>query len=245
MKSKVDITITATVRPKLLDTTLTSFYNNLFCEDPDRYRIIINVDPVGEVGSTQQDMVDVCHKYFKEVIYNFPEKPSFSKAVIWCWTQTEAQFIYHLEDDWALNRPVKMKTMIQILKENPNLACLRFSKYNVPEGNHIVLFESAYTLKKGYYLAADSSSQFGLNPCLIKSEYVKTAVKLMTENINPEKQFRANNGRMRPFVKMWQYGIYSEPGQPALVTDIGRNWRKIHNFKKPKNSAFLVWEKPS
>jgi len=244
MKSKVDITITATVRPKLLDTTLTSFYNNLFCEDPDRYRVIINVDPVGE-DCNPKEMVDVCLKYFKDVIYNIPEKPSFAKAVIWTWKQVTAPFCFHLEDDWSLNRPVKMKTMIHILTENPRIACLRFSKYRVPNDKHIVLFNSAYTYKDGYYLAASNKDQFGLNPCLINSEFIKVAVKLMTNDINPEKQFRMNNGRMRPFISMWEYGLFSEPGRPTLVTDIGRDWRSIHNFKKPKNSSFLVWEKPN
>ena len=44
----IDITITSSLRPELLDKTLNSFKTNLFNDDK-KYRIIINIDPAGDI----------------------------------------------------------------------------------------------------------------------------------------------------------------------------------------------------
>ena len=48
---KIDITTSATIRPGLLHTTLSSFRDNLLNTNHD-YRLIINVDPAGEKDKT-------------------------------------------------------------------------------------------------------------------------------------------------------------------------------------------------
>ena len=133
--------------------------------------------------------------------------------------------------------------MIDILDRNRHLACLRMCKYDIPSKSIVNLFNSPYVYKNGFFEAEDRKRQFGLNPCLIRGDFVKGAVPLMVENINPEKQFRYENKRMRDFIMKWTYAIYGKPGDKALVTDNGIEWKEINRFKKPDINTFIVWEK--
>jgi len=239
----IDITMTAVIRPAVLESTLKSFCTNLLT-DRKIYRLIINIDPVGEKGRTKEDMLNVCNSFFDNVVYNYPDEPSFPKAAIWTWKQVKAPYFFHLEDDWLMNRPVEMKTLTKILHKNPHLACVRLYKHNIPNKKNPRLFNSPYTFneKANYFQANDSKKQFGLNPVLIRKEYIDEALPLLVEHKNPEKQFRYNNTKMRDFVMRWKYAIYGQPGDKALVSDNGYSWRNQMNFSKPTNgSQFLTW----
>ena len=234
--------MTATLRPGLVSQTLESFCSNIF-RDRDNYRLIINIDPVGErVKSTR--VIEVCNQYFKNVVYNVPASPSFSAAVIWCWSKTESDFVFHLEDDWLSVCKIDINDMVRILKSNDNLACLRLSKYDIPKPTTVKLFAAHYTYTGDNHFITNSNNQFGLNPVLIKKEFIKQALPIMSLHSNPEKQFRpSKNGKMNNLINNWRFGLYGVPGGKATVLDNGRIWREKNNFKKPDANSFLVWEK--
>ena len=62
----IDITMTAVRRPKVIDKTLKSFTKHIFKNQKD-YRLIINIDPVGE-GHSNNKVIDVCEKYFENLV---------------------------------------------------------------------------------------------------------------------------------------------------------------------------------
>lgn len=245
MKTKIDITMTATLRPSLIQKTLKSYWKNLFSEFKDDfdYSFIINIDPVGE-NIKPKEIIKFSNTIFENVIYNIPDKPSFPKAVKWTWNQCNGDFVFHLEDDWLLDRYVNLRKLVNILNKYDDLACLRFCKYNIPKKETTSFFKSKYFYNPdGFYIAEDSKSQFGLNPCLIKIDFVREARNYMIDDINPEKQFRYSNSLMRKLIMKWKYGIFGNPGDKILAIDNGVNWKFDNKFKKPDEKTFLVWEK--
>jgi hypothetical protein len=117
------------------------------------------------------------------------------------------------------------------------------SKYNVLNSNRIRLWGALYSHTGDNYYVTESNNQFGLNPVLIKKEFVKAAIPLISGGANPEKQFRpSKNGKMNNLINNWKYAIYAVPGSKATVVDIGPTWKEAHKFKK-SNGTFLVWEK--
>ena len=58
--SKIDITMTATIRPGIVSQTLESYCSKIF-KERDRYRLIINVDPVGEQVKAKE-VLKVCNE---------------------------------------------------------------------------------------------------------------------------------------------------------------------------------------
>jgi len=245
----IDIAITATIRPKLLDHTLKSFYDNCFTDycykiKNNNLHIVINVDPVGDTKIFKQyHMIDICRKYTANITYNTPRKPNFAKAVKWVWSNCTSDYVFHLEDDWQLNRYVDLKKLINYLKYD-TVSAIKLYKKTYPYEEPYRMFDVEY----GYngddlFIASDSGTQFGLNPTLIKKSYIDEALPLMVDDLNPEKQFRRKNPKMKDFVLSHKYGIYGMPGDSELVTDIGTIWREKRKIIKPKGSTFITWEK--
>lgn len=241
MKEKIDITMPTTLRPVILDRTLKSFTEKVFTEK-DRYRLIFNIDPVGEKGCKSENVIEVASKYFDNILYNIAEEPSFPKAFKWCWNHAETNFIFHMNEDWELLRAINIDHMIRLLKENQNLACLRLLKMNVPP--NLYFFRSKYINKSHYLQAENRDASFGTNPELIREEFYKEARKYLLDNANPEKQFRPWQKEMFENVtKHWDYAVYAKVGDKMLINDIGKNWMVKNRFQKEGGPQFTKWRK--
>jgi len=241
--SKIDITMTAVIRPTILGETLKKIVDNVV-DDIDRFRLIINVDPIGEKIKPAK-VIKTAQKYFPNIIYNVPKTPSFPKAVKWIWSQTTAPFVLHWEDDVDILRKINVKDMIKILNKYPKLSSLRLYKHATPKAKNIKTFACYWRYNEdGFYKASDWKKQFGLNPILIKQAFVSEAVTKLRDDINPEKQFRFSQKYMKPLISKWSYGLYTKPGQPPLVNGKkGQRWKNKMKFQKPKGKTFLNWER--
>lgn len=243
--AKIDITMTATLRPKIVIQTLKSISENIIT-DQYEFRLIINIDPIGEAGIQPKTILKIAKTYIKKenIIFNFAKKPSFPKAVIWVWKNSSAPYIFHIEDDWSINRKVDVSKMIEILDKHKELSSLRLYKYKAPNKKVFSTFLCKWRYNdEGFYIADKWQKQFGLNPILIKRQFIDEALPNMREDVNPEKQFRDTQPYMVPVIKKWKYAIFSKPNQKTIMTDIGLDWRKRNKFTKPKKKSFLVWEK--
>jgi len=241
--SKIDITMTATLRPGIINETLESYCSKIF-KERDRYRLIVNIDPVGE-GVKAKEVIKVCKNYFNDVIFNIPDKPSFPNAVIWVWSQIDpkSKFVFHLEDDWLLGRDIDINDMIKILDSHPTFAYLRLLKYRIPNSGRIHIFKTTYRYNnEGFFISSNRDNQFGLNPCLIKADFIRQALPNMVTTLNPEKQFRASNKYMKDLLMKWEYPVYGQPGWGITAIDNGWKWRRKLGINKPDNTQFLVWD---
>ncbi|GAH04753.1 unnamed protein product, partial [marine sediment metagenome] len=124
----LEVTITATRRPELLRQTLESFDKNLLCKIHKK-RAIINVDPVGEDIDSRR-VVDVCHEFFEEVIWNCPKQAHFPSAFTWVWESVTADWVFNLEDDWELLREVDIEILVRLMVQNSSLAMLRLPQFH-------------------------------------------------------------------------------------------------------------------
>lgn len=220
---KIDITTSATIRPSLLNETLSSFRSNLLSEDHE-YRFIINIDPIGELASAD-DVLDVARSHFKEVIYRKPKVPCFADAVIWCWKQTSSDLIFHLEDDWVLLKPINLSTMLKTIGDFPKYDSFRLSKRRVP----------------GSHKRVAPYEHLSLNPVFIRQSFVREAVKHMLPTKNPEKQLRVIDPECGKFIKTTSHGVYVEQGANVIVKDIGRKWMERTGIYS-KATGFLEWK---
>jgi len=243
----INIAITATVRPKLLLQTLNSFYEKCFLDfikwkKCDDLKIIVNIDPVGDLDNyTPRDVYYICQRFSKNIIYNIPDTPNFAKAVKWCWSQCDCDYIFHLEDDWYLNRKLRLQKMMRYIDKD--VSAVRLYKRKYPSEKPYEMFDCEYDFDgRSLFIAKDSSTQFGLNPVLISKKFIKQALPLMVDDINPEKQFRIRNRKMKDLILKHKFGIYGRPGDKAYVKDIGTEWRQKRSIEKPKGESFLTWK---
>lgn len=243
-KDRIDITMTAVLRPKILSETLIKIRDHVCKGDEDRYRLIINIDPIGADVNPKR-VVKVAEKNFNNVVYNIAEKPWFPSAVKWVWSQVEAPYVFHWEDDVNILYDIDVDDMISILKKYKELSTLRLYKAATPKKKRFQTFACSWLYhEEGFYMANDWKKQFGLNPILIKSEFVHEAVTRMVHDTNPEKQFRYSQAYMRPLIKKWKYGLYSSPGFPRMIDGRkGQKWKNKMKLDKPVGKTFTKWEK--
>jgi len=242
MADKIDITMTAVIRPAIFEETLVHIKDRV-CRGREGFRLILNVDPVGE-NIKPMKVVKTAKRYFDDVVYRIGDEPSFPKAVKWVWSQSSAPYVFHWEDDVNILRKIDVDVMISILKKYEKLSSLRLYKAKIPNSKSFHTFNCRWTYKKdGFYIADDWKKQFGLNPILIKREFIEEAVTRMVDNVNPEKQFRFSQKYMRPLIQKWKYGIFGKPGDARLIDGRkGKNWKNKLGLQKPKGRTFLKWE---
>ena len=225
----IDITTSATIRPGLLNATLSSFRDNLL-NDNHTYRLIINVDPVGEEDKTADDVIEVAKSHFDNVVSRAPKTSCFAGAVIWCWSQVESDLVFHLEDDWVMIRPIDLDKMLRTIAEFTNFDSFRLAKQN-QKGS-------------GKEIRVKPYDRLSLNPVFIRKKFIQKAVRHMSPDKNPEKQLRAVDPECGKFIKKTSHGVYVEQGSGIMVRDIGREWMDNHGvYVKP--TGFLQWKRKS
>jgi hypothetical protein len=239
----IDITMTATLRPEIFRSTVDDIFKYIIGRHNNKYyRLILNIDCVGE-NIKPKEIVKIAERSFINIKYNISKTPSFPKAVKWVWSQATSNYIFHIEDDWKFLRKINVDNMIRILKNHNDLSSLRLYKYNTPNQKIIKTFMCKWDYQEdGFYLARDWKKQFGLNPILIKKEFIDEALPKMVDHINPEKQFRYSQEFMRDIIKKWKYGLYCSPNQTKSIEDSGRSWANRNKISKPKKGPFITWE---
>lgn len=234
----INITTTATIRPEILDRTYKSFCDNLFNKEC-RYKLIINIDPIGDKRYSQNDVLNIAKKYFDNIVFNFPSAPSFAKAVKWCWSNVDADYVFHLEDDWVCNEKISIISLINIINKYDVLAMIRLYKGMFAHRMKPISPIGIKEEHKGIiqYLPKRCS----LNPGLFLGRYAKEASVLMVDHLNPESQLCGNCSGIKnieEFVDKWGYSVYGYGRR--VVSDIGIRWRKEKNIRRKPD--FTEWE---
>ena len=126
---KIDVCMIGVVRPSMIEETLDSLIDNMLNENHE-YRMIVNIDPVGERGKTQDDVIKVISSYgfFAPILARTPDKPSVVNAVKWVLNQAESDLVIFKEDDIKILEPLYLDTMIETLKKNSKLSSLHTDK---------------------------------------------------------------------------------------------------------------------
>jgi hypothetical protein len=220
----LDVVMTATLRPALIDLTLASFYKNLLGQS-ERVRLIINIDPVGDDDCHPEDILNICRRHSSDIIHRSPERPSFSGAVKWCWEQVETDFFLHLEDDWLLRKPVSLKAAINLLIPDPDIATVRFNRLTNPGEEPV------------------ASPGFSLNPSIIRKKFIDEALPFFSRDLDPEKQFCALAGERERVLSHWKFACYGKANESPYVIDTGRKWRKFMNLGKWRHDGGdITWQ---
>lgn len=240
---KIDIITTATIRPKLLEQTYSSFVENLLYPT-NQYHLILNIDPIGDSKYTSEDVLLVAKNFFPNITCNIPAEPNLSKAVIWCWENIANSFVFFLEDDWLLNKDVGgIDVLLDILKAYPRLASIGFHRVG-KEKMLAELVKGEWGSKEALERKFAYLTRISLNPVLIRSAFLKAAVPFMKDDVKPEVQIRVPiHPKIKKLKGQWKYGTYVGMGFEPLIEDTGRSWILKSGWKKTREDRFLYWKK--
>ncbi|MEW6265760.1 MAG: hypothetical protein AB1641_22025 [Thermodesulfobacteriota bacterium] len=241
----IDITITATRRPDILRQTLASFERYMFPGFQD-YRLIINIDPIGP--STEKETLAAL-KFFdlQYLVMSLSPSSSFPQAFHRVWSAATAEWIFHLEDDWELLRPIDLADMLAIMSAESDLAILRLPVF--PAGREAMKNWNLWFPWNGRYFECPADKRIATgfcgHPSLIRGEFVRRTVQLLNPDRNPEKQFHdwRGNPTLIAEVQRWRYGVWAKPSNSPAIRDLGRPWMVTNGYRKAGNKAhFTRWE---
>ncbi len=217
----IDFTTTACIRPEILRKTYESFNENLKDIDLKKCRLIINIDPLPKFDKEKIDeMEEICNSFFGKVLMNVPDEPNFTKAINWCWSNADTDFIFHLEDDWFLMDPIfSHEYEDKISKKHTYQVVLK-------------AYERVYT-------------KFCLSPSFITKKVYASVAGNLDESINPEIQFRGKKFDLRfpcPENKIPNDDKILAVREQVVLLDLGRDWIRNTGFKKPSQKyRFNKW----
>lgn len=243
--AEIEVTMTATRRPELLQRTLVTFQKYLFKDRMKDFTLFLNVDPVGHEMNSW-DIVRLCDDFFKEVVSRCPQRPHFPTAFKWCWSNVNAPFVFNLEEDWELLVDIDLGALLKVFEE-PDLMVLRLSFapcYDTNKSwNHHLPWNGKF-----YEVPEENKGLLGFsgNPSMLRRQFVETGLKMLDGRGNPEKQLKWRPGHE---LMKYRYGVYGYPGMPAAVKDIGRDWKikngwmKVDNEGRDNKAFFTRWEK--
>jgi len=255
MKKSIDITTTATLRPDVLEKTYASFWEHIFSQYDYDYRLIINVDPIGDNVYSQEDVISVAESYFPDIVYNCPDNSSFPKAVKMVWGNSTSDYVFHLEDMWLALTHVNLDHMVHILDNYSKIASVNLHKYVLSDGAPEPNFYR-YHNKQDKRLFLQIRDPL-LSPGLYSGDFVRRIAKKMNNTDNPELQVwgdkkvpndKGGSKQVRKLLSRYDYAIYAGNWKlpfwgcaiPTVNMQQGRRWKKEHGFYKENH--FTPWK---
>src|SRR6056297_2343389 len=132
---KIDVGITAIVRPEILRRTMETFYNYVIVPNWNyEFRAVVHVDALGPHNTTpstqmQEETAEVVKEFMQVDNVQLPVgPPSQHTALGRVWFQAKEEFMLHLEDDWIFHKPVFLMPCIDFLKQYPAASGVMFDR---------------------------------------------------------------------------------------------------------------------
>ncbi|CTQ63108.1 hypothetical protein [Roseibium album] len=240
-KISIDVTLVSGARPGLLKKTLDSFSEKLF-RHFNIETLFVNIDPF-EGGQAEVDECEaICRCFFPSIETRKPEWPNFTRAVKWLWQQPRAAWVFHLEDDWVLNRDVTYEEFTQSISRRVSQISLMTKEknwgYRSPyhfEPNRLKLLGK--DLGKGLN---KKRPIFTTSPSFVKRDFVHRCAALMLDGLDPEKQLNALNPELNTFTAQYRNRFIGQRREYVAV-DIGRKHRKDIGLTKRIVKGISVW----
>ncbi len=203
---KICVTTTAMYRPELLEKTYNSLVNKISWLNFKEIDLYINFDLFPNLSGIEkkEEVIEICYKYFSNVYFNFPESPSFSNAVKWCFSQVKSDFVLNVEDDWEF-------------------------LYTIPI-SLLDYFKDEKIQQVGFRAWQISEPRFVLSPSILRGSFCNTVAKTIKFHENPEQSIRANNPFFHSLKESFLYWPFENDF--VILRDLGREWLKTTTFAR-------------
>ncbi len=240
---KIDVLLVSGARPALLEKTLASFSQRLF-RHFEIGTLYVNIDPF-EGGPVEVEACEeICKQHFANVVTRKPDKPHFTKAIRWLWRQPAADWCFHLEDDWVLNREVRPEEVSKAMTRKVRQISLMTREKNWG-------YRSFYHYEPGRrtFLGMDLGKGlnkkrpiFGTSPSFLRSDFAARCAELMDETLDPEKQLNYMNPDLNAFTAQFR-NRFIGARRDYVAIDIGREHRDALGITKEVIDGNSVWSR--
>ena len=240
----LELTIVAARRPALLARTLESFHERLF-RHFDFSNALINIDPIWSSQKDGDQCAALVKQKFPNAIVFAPEIAGFSAAIKRVWSNTKADFIFHLEDDWLLNEEITPTILdhfkepsigqVSLMSKEKNWDRAQRGDFHYIKRRPALFGGLKFPVRKKVYA-------FTTSPSFIRGEIARRWAGLMDEKLDPEKQtYMGVNPPLEKFLQQYRNYIYAGKQADITIVDIGREWRDAQKIEKKIVDSQSVW----
>jgi hypothetical protein len=240
----IELTIVGARRPALLAKTLASFNQHLF-RHFQFVRASINIDPIWGDESEKTECAKQMRQYFPDAVIYTPETPSYCRAVKRLWSNSIADFIFHLEDDWLLlediepsvldrfNDPALAQVSLMVKEKRWDRA--RRGDYHFIKRRDKMLGFVPSPIRRRVPC-------FTVSPAFTRGEFARQWASLMEESLDPEKQAHSGvNPKLEKYVRSYRNYLYSGVQHYNIAVDTGREWRDEREIQKITVKGTSTW----
>ncbi|WP_428645386.1 hypothetical protein [Roseibium sp.] len=242
-KARIDVTLVSGARPGLLKQTLEDFSAKLF-KNFSLQTLYVNIDPF-EGGREEVEACEaICREYFPAIVARKPETSHFTRAVKWLWSQPAADWFFHLEDDWILNREIgeaefrtaqkRKVTQVSLMTKEKNWGYRSFFHYE--PGRKVILGKD---IGKGLN---KKRPIFTTSPSFLQKDFAKRCAELMDDGLDPEKQLNYLNPELNAYTARFR-NHFIGARREFVAEDIGRTHRDARGITKTVVDGNSVWSR--
>ena len=123
---EIDVIVTGSSRPDLLEKTVNSFLDRL--KTTRGFRFLLHEDCIFEVESEESIEWAKYSLLFDETILSKPHV-GLGEGIRILLQKVKSPFLIYLQDDWELEREVDLDALIQAFEENNCINHVHFNKY--------------------------------------------------------------------------------------------------------------------
>lgn len=247
---RVDICMTAALRPDIVVQTLESLKKNINLMVSAAFfhslRLVVDIANVGDPQYTQQDVLDAIHQTvpgWDVIARALPEGSVQAEALRWTWKTSDAPCILQWEDDWTLEKEVSMQVLLRAFLSFKRLGMLyldRAGKSVLDYGGY-----SKGTFEKvgnGFYRRKKGKS-LGGPPAVLSRQYINAVMPLLDGVTCLD--VLSQGKKAQKVLSNWELFVFTGlDNKGNLVQDIGKEWRAKRGLKMVKNTERGVTWKP-
>jgi len=242
-------TMTACLRPELLEVTLSSLFDKCVDLRKGQYDFRINVDVTPKTKNADKQVFDIlaiADSFFRCVEKRVSNEPNYTRAVKWVWRDVKQDLVFHLEDDWKFVNEFRLEDIVDLFENDAKLQQINIShKPITKKGVRKIRDFRDWNRMKARRL------HYGLGAYVYRSRVCRVSSKRMKDSKNPEHQMRNNAKKWglpvvnRRSVKFFpdKDGLKSYGNNPWIAEDIGQQWLIDKGLlKNDPGPKFISWE---
>ena len=242
-KPTIDVTLVSGARPGLLQETLEVFSSKLF-KNFEIQTLYANIDPF-EGGADEVEACEaICRDFFTKIVTRKPESSHFTRAVKWLWSQPDADWFFHLEDDWILTRDVRPEEFRNALKRKVTQVSLMTKEKNWGYRS-LFHYEPGRKIIFGKDLGKGLNKKrpiFSTSPGFVQRDFANRCAELMDDSLDPEKQLNYLNPELNAYTARFRNHFIGARREYVAV-DIGRTHRDALGISKTVIHGNSVWSR--
>jgi hypothetical protein len=232
---KLDLVITSSGRPDLLEITLSGLTKKLL---PSVFfdSVYVNIDPVPPTTLKEnKQCAIIVNSYFPKANIMFAKKPSFGLAIKNLWSSVSSnsnnsKYFLHFEDDWESIRGVNLRVVSRVLKGFGNT-------------KQLVLRQEVRSIKRSFFRYQQKRRKirgsyinipvFSTSPSFIDKEFASNIAELLNPDLHPEKQMNdMTNPKLSKFLENYKCRKYIWLNRKPVIEDLGIEWYREKGFDR-------------